>query len=221
MYTSGRISFIVLLTACCLSLISCIRTSKVGYIKDGTYYTDDFSVTVPDMTNNMEVTAVRPQREFYILSFLNDSGDLLRYEVVIWNKPLEERWKTVPGHSRVSFYRAFFFNAVLHPIVKDFPNITIISEKIETIDAIGNAYFAFIEIPEGATYSNADTGQICNSLRGYLLSFCDDALVVISAQVPLFYESFHGKGSGSSEESQKMILDKLIKARHKFLRMKS
>lgn len=181
-------------------------------LKDGRYYTDVFSVPDPGFAYNMKIDDLQLAPGCYALRFQNDAGDLLRYEVVDLSA-FKDDLSAIPKLKLAEVFYELFYQRVYLPTKERAPGTRILKEEMKEIDGIGVALFLILYIPEGATFVDCVSGKPADSIRGYLLSLCEDTLVVISSQVSGFEQQQFNFTGPDIEVNADRLLEEVTKAR--------
>ena len=204
---------ILLIIALTLTFASCSSYMGVGKVKDDRYYTKDFNISVPKQGFNMQTYATKISDLQYFVTFYNDLGCELTYDILIMPKDLVDLLTGLNKEQLAASYKLNFERCTYAPILRKFPEAKILSEELVEMGDMGYGYFVFIEVPEGATYIDANTGKPSDGIRGYLVSYYKDQFIVISSQVSSIAELMGGKGTAKSDGCKRGMIEKLIKAR--------
>ena len=140
-----------------------------------------FSVQIPPHLINPSIQAGGEGNNRFV-SFLDDQGQLIRIEAIQCQN--EELCKILLEMHYKDFFRELFEEGVLIPILENFPGTEVLCEDEIFTEEFHEGYFVLLSIPGGATTIEAESGNRLDCLRGFLLSFSDNQLVVISNQYP-------------------------------------
>lgn len=201
--------FLACLSACVV-ISGCASPTR---IIDGRYYdpSGSYSFATPVAMYDKSMTEKKLDQNRDFVSFQDPFGHLVRFEITkfphdeilaISDKP-EELEKLL---------ELIFKDCVLAAISQQYPNVKISQQNIENIEGIGTAYFAIINIPNGSTLIDLNHNQRLDSKRGYLLSFCENHLVVISNQESSLAE-FAEQHCDVKVDRVKKMYDELVNSR--------
>lgn len=165
-----------------------------------------FSISIPKACDKTNVEKSLP--DYSGVSFSNTFGDLIRLEV-IQNDNLsitESDDKT-----KNKFFDISFKLTIFDVIQAKFPKTSVVSKDFYSDDEIGTMLFVVLNIPEGATLLDLSNGKRLDSIRGYLVSFSSNQVVILSSQYPPFNFCYL-----TSEEIKERLFRELLQIRKSY-----
>jgi len=200
--------YLCLLT-CLLALCSCTNPSRVI---DGRYYhpSGSYSFEAPSHMYGQKMEEIQIDQTRSLVSFHDDFGNLLRFEVAKFPDEFAVSSLTLADQEKA--LETVFENSVLAAIKQQIPTTKVLNKDVANIEGIGATYFAVVYVPNGSTLIDCSTGQREDSRRGYLLSFCENYLFVISNQESGLTE-FAAKHSDVKVDRTEKLREELVKAR--------
>lgn len=212
--------FITIATICLLiSGCSGFRAKKNEIIDNYYYnYRGSYCFKMPEMQSGMQIEQYyMSERTFNGVIIRDDFGNLVRIEDDAFPEEDSDLLaKYILENSCQEVLTSIFQNCVFMAILKQFPSTQVLEEKFVDINGIGQAYFAIIDIPGGSNMQNANTGQKADSRRVYMISFCENHLVVLSMQESLLVQEWRKRNAIDSIEINQELYDKLIDLRKSY-----
>jgi hypothetical protein len=193
--------FYSILITCIISLVICLifwweappepPPLKIkGSIINKRYYnpTGLFSFNMPLMLQGMEIRESRPHQQLHQVFIHDHWGNMTYIEVIVY--PPEDSLKLLPVQENAEdLYKAFFHRSFLKQIRDEFPGTKVLDERCLDIEGIGKSFFAFVAIPGGSTIRDKETDERFDSQRAYYLSFKRNHAIILSMQVPLYFQA--------------------------------
>lgn len=205
--------FIFLLT---INLSCAAGQTKIqGKIINGRYQAPNelYSFNIPKVLQGAPIQEDNSS-DLFMISMQDDFGHLLRIETITFMTDDDRKGKETNILTDI-------FNAVIQIIRKQFPSTTILEEKLDNIDNIGPVCMAFIEIPEGSTLIDQKNKKRADSRRAYLISFCDNYLVIMSTQESPLVSLVKRYDQAQRMDDHNTLYDQLIQTRLSYRMIKN
>lgn len=185
-----KLFFTLALISLVMSGCSNLNHEKIS--QDGYYYNykNSYKFKVPDNLYKPKIYEdYLPERNFSLVIIQDDFGNLARIEDEIFTDEIMDLLTGVETANKYSeFFETIFINCIFQPISEQISSIKVLEKKYVDLDGVGPAYFAALYLPEGATLQDSETGIRCDSERAFMISLCENHLVVFSTQTVIIKE---------------------------------
>jgi hypothetical protein len=192
----------------CLLLNGC-STLTQDVIRQGYYYDVDnaYKIKVPNYLHRAHFNHTYMAEGFHsAVTMDTDFGLMCRIEDVILPEDID------CNNITCEHLEGLFYECVFMPICNKYPSTQILEQKYTEIEGIGVAYFGTLYIPEGGNLLEVQTGKRCDAKMTYMISFCENHLVVLSQQSP----SNHLFGYASNRDNYPKYYQELIDLRRSY-----
>lgn len=188
-----------------------------GKIIDGCYHDpqDCFSFKIPSMIQGMKIEEDFSDDRVKTVIILDEFGNLVKVDVLIHSMEETVFINSLPERGIRAYLQYIFRTCVLDHLTQQLAEIKQLDEKFIELDDAGKGYLAIIEIPQGSNVRAEKTGRYLDTRRAYLLSLCEDQLVLISAQGSILQDIFKVIGIEIPNNDEELY-NKLIEIRKSF-----
>lgn len=175
-----------------------------------------FSIQIPPHLINPSIRE-GGEGDFRYVNFIDDYGQLIRIEAIKCKD--EDLCKILLETHYKDFFRELFEEGMLNPILRYFPGTEVLYEEDICSEDFHEGYYVLLSIPGGATTMEEETGKHLDALRGFLFSFADNHIVVISNQYPPLIQLLFG--DLNMKKVCAHMLDELCEARKLYVNKRS
>jgi hypothetical protein len=179
-----------------------------------------------DPSGSFSVEIPRPPSGCFIDETFFDSlyRELTHFEIVFIPPEIEQKIVDQP-EMIAPLLKKTFEKSIAALIKKEYPEASIDHEEAIQLDEIGQAYFAILSIPDELPSKKTNAGDIQKkeiktkgpfSRRGWLVSFAQDHLVVISEQ-ELVYDNLDSHDSDHAKKLNDLMLKALTFHRKNYI----
>lgn len=210
--------FILLALLMCSCAASPQRIANNRPAVSNRYYdpTGTFSVSAAQNLSSTRVVE-HSDENYKSASFISDFGSFTGVQVVRCPEGIRPIIET-NSEAAFKYLDAVYKLGVIDPLTQKNPGTIAKHEENLILDQIGPAKFVILSIPGGSSIASAETGRKLDSTQSYLLSFCEDYVVIITHQnSPVFSQIANDIGTGGDGEARNQkMLNELVEIRSSY-----